>query len=128
MLHIWDIRGFSLSRHLVVPSGRGKPPAGTVAWAVLLQLLPLASFSWPVASLSVREEEGADRKQVYLKLLVPVTFCSCVLVLLSGVGQEKQADPLRLAGLSLQAAVLGLRLSLRAAPSWAQDKGGLKFI
>ncbi|KAJ8399559.1 hypothetical protein AAFF_G00409700 [Aldrovandia affinis] len=78
MLHIWDTRGFSPSRHLVVPSGRDKPPAG--------------------------------------------------------IGQEKQPTPLwqnsllRLAGLALQVAVLGLRLSLQAAPSWAQDKGELKFI
>ncbi|KAJ8415735.1 hypothetical protein AAFF_G00402920 [Aldrovandia affinis] len=29
MLHIWDTRGLSSFRHLVVPSGRGKPPVGT---------------------------------------------------------------------------------------------------
>ncbi|KAJ8396828.1 hypothetical protein AAFF_G00014270 [Aldrovandia affinis] len=94
MLHIWDTKGFSLSHHLVVPSGQDKPPAGTVVGAVLPQLLSLASFSLPVTSLSVREEEGgADREQVYLKL-APMILCSCVLFLLSGVGQEKQAAPL----------------------------------
>ncbi|KAJ8379190.1 hypothetical protein AAFF_G00223020 [Aldrovandia affinis] len=96
MLHIWDTRGFSSSRHLVVPSGRGKPPAGTETSGGDLILMR--------ASPSLKGQSGEAGRSSSAELF------------------------LRWAGLSLRTAVLSLRLSLQVAPSWAQEKGGFKFI
>ncbi|KAJ8362245.1 hypothetical protein AAFF_G00386850 [Aldrovandia affinis] len=96
MLHIWDTRGLSSFRHLVVPSGRGKPPVGT------------------------ETSGGGD----------PTLMRA---ILLSGVGQEKQAASLSAelflwrAGLSVGSCSSSPSFAA-SAPSLAQEKGEFKFI